>query len=330
MAWDEEQRKNAAIIQQVGKQLGASDRDILIALMTAAQESSLRNINYGDRDSIGLFQQRRPWGSDEQRMDPYESARMFFEGGHSGQPGLFSKKNRDSLSLTEAAQAVQVSAFPDAYAKHEGAAREFLGAAGTSIPGAYSQPATGASRPTGAAPKPGQEAAGFKTLESLEDDSSGFGVPFLPAMNLEDFAKTMGDAKLPGPFERPVAPVAADGMRKKVIDNAMQYIGQPYSWGNLDCSGLVQRAYAAVGVDLPRISYQQATYGRSIGRDVAKPGDLVAWDNSVRNNGADHIAIYLGNNQILEAPRTGLNVRIRNLDEDEQVWFVDMSRVTGG
>lgn len=126
-AYSEEQRKNASIIREVGKKLGASDRDILIAIMTALQESNLVNVNYGDRDSIGLFQQRRPWGNDAQRMDPYESARMFFEGGHTGQPGLFSKKNRDQMSLTQAAQAVQVSAFPDAYAKHESGAKALMG-----------------------------------------------------------------------------------------------------------------------------------------------------------------------------------------------------------
>lgn len=126
-AFSDEQKKNAAIIREVGKRVGASDRDILIALMTAMQESNLTNVHYGDRDSLGLFQQRAPWGSDAQRMDPYESARMFFQGGHTGEPGLFSKKNRDSMSLTQAAQAVQVSAFPDAYAKHESGARALMG-----------------------------------------------------------------------------------------------------------------------------------------------------------------------------------------------------------
>jgi cell wall-associated NlpC family hydrolase len=105
----------------------------------------------------------------------------------------------------------------------------------------------------------------------------------------------------------------------------MTYLGQPYSWGNLDCSGLVQKAFAHVGVELPRVSFQQAAWGRTIGQSEAQPGDLVAWDNSSRNDGADHIAIYLGGGQILEAPRTGLNVRIRDLDPDEDVWFVSMA-----
>lgn len=325
MAWDAEQTANANVIISVGRQVGASDRDIQIALMTALQESGLRNLNHGDRDSLGLFQQRPSmgWGSKEQVTDPYYAAKTFYQG-KTGNPGLFSLKNRDQMSLTEAAQAVQRSAFPDAYAKHESSARELMGSVGPAAPGAVTAPAMPG------LPGAKEETASFSIIEDLDDQSSGFGAPFLPKLELEQFAETMGDLKLPGPFERPVAPVAATGMRKGVIDTAMQYIGQPYSWGNLDCSGLVQRAYAAMGVDLPRISYQQATYGRAIGREQAQPGDLVAWDNSARNNGADHIAIYLGNGQILEAPRTGLNVRIRNLDEGEDVWFVDMSRATGG
>jgi phage-related protein len=121
-----EQQKNASIIIGVGKRLGASHRDLLISLMTALQESNLRNIAFGDRDSLGLFQQRDAWGTREQRLDPAEAARMFFQGGHGGQRGLFAFKNRDQMSLTQAAQAVQVSAFPDAYAKWEDEARQLL------------------------------------------------------------------------------------------------------------------------------------------------------------------------------------------------------------
>jgi hypothetical protein len=109
-----EQKKNAATIYSVGKQMGGSSRDCIIGLMTAMQESGLRNINYGDRDSVGLFQQRpsQGWGTVEQIMNPEYSSKKFFE-------GLFKIKNRNSMRLTEAAQAVQRSAFPEAYAKHE-------------------------------------------------------------------------------------------------------------------------------------------------------------------------------------------------------------------
>jgi hypothetical protein len=113
----EEQTKNAKIIADVGKKMGASKRDIEIAIATAMQESQLKNLNYGDRDSQGLFQQRPScgWGTVEQITTPEYAAGKFFE-------GLLKVKNRDSMSLTAAAQEVQRSGFPDAYAKWEGMA----------------------------------------------------------------------------------------------------------------------------------------------------------------------------------------------------------------
>lgn len=133
--WTEEQRQNAAIIAQVGQQLGASQRDIQTAIMAAIVESGLRNLNYGDRDSIGMFQQRDAWGSAEARLNPYQSAKMFFLGGNAGQRGLLDLTNRNSLSMGQAAQAVQVSAYPDRYAQHESEAGALLGSiGGTPIP----------------------------------------------------------------------------------------------------------------------------------------------------------------------------------------------------
>lgn len=110
----QEQVNNAKIIADVGRQMGMSDKDIKTAIATAMQESSLKNINYGDRDSVGLFQQRPScgWGTVEQCTTPTYAARKFFE-------GLQKIPNRNSMSLTQAAQKVQRSAFPDAYAKWE-------------------------------------------------------------------------------------------------------------------------------------------------------------------------------------------------------------------
>jgi Transglycosylase SLT domain/NlpC/P60 family len=102
-----------------------------------------------------------------------------------------------------------------------------------------------------------------------------------------------------------------------VVAEAKKYLGLPYVWGGtdpkkgLDCSGLVQLVYKNLGYDLPRVSYQQAAAGRPVASMAqAQPGDLIAWDNSSRNNGVDHIAIYIGGGKMIEAPRTGLNVRI--------------------
>src|SRR5262245_61450762 len=117
-----EQIRNAQIIISVGRALGASARDIQIALAAAMQESSLINVNYGGGSSIGLFQQISDWGTHQERMDPYQSARMFFLGGHKGQPGLLDDHWREHQTLGEAAQWVQRSAYPDRYQPHAGAA----------------------------------------------------------------------------------------------------------------------------------------------------------------------------------------------------------------
>lgn len=118
---DSSQLKNAATILSTGKSLGASKRDLTIALMTAMQESTLRNINYGDRDSLGLFQQRpsQGWGAPEQILDPVYASTKFFK-------ELFKVKDRNNMPLTLAAQAVQRSAFPYAYAKWEGMANAIV------------------------------------------------------------------------------------------------------------------------------------------------------------------------------------------------------------
>lgn len=110
MAYTAEQQRNIEAIIRVGHELGASDRDIQIALAVALQESSLRILNYGDKagpDSRGLFQQRDNWGTLTQRMDAESSARLFFLGGKDGSPGLLKIKNRNNMSYGEAAYSVQ-------------------------------------------------------------------------------------------------------------------------------------------------------------------------------------------------------------------------------
>ncbi|WP_373297759.1 hypothetical protein [Streptomyces lavendofoliae] len=109
-----EQASNAATISVVGTSRGMPERAVTIALATALQESALRNIRYGDRDSLGLFQQRpsQGWGTREQILDPVFSAGKFYD--HLAEVPGYSR-----LPLTVAAQRVQRSGFPQAYAKHE-------------------------------------------------------------------------------------------------------------------------------------------------------------------------------------------------------------------
>ncbi|WP_328300640.1 hypothetical protein OG389_24735 [Streptomyces sp. NBC_00435] len=109
-----EQAANAATIAAVGVSKGMPDRAVTIALATAMQESMLHNLDHGDRDSLGLFQQRpsQGWGTPAQIMDPVYSAGIFYD-------RLDEVKGYSRMPLTVAAQKVQLSAFPQAYAKHE-------------------------------------------------------------------------------------------------------------------------------------------------------------------------------------------------------------------
>ncbi|GHF86353.1 hypothetical protein [Streptomyces filamentosus] len=109
-----DQASNAATIAAVGSARGLPERAVTIALATALQESALRNIEHGDRDSLGLFQQRPSmgWGTPEQIMDPVYAAEKFYE-------GLEKVPGYSRMPLTVAAQKVQKSGFPQAYAKHE-------------------------------------------------------------------------------------------------------------------------------------------------------------------------------------------------------------------
>lgn len=106
------QMANAATVAAVGIRRNLPDRAIVIALATAFQESKLENISYGDRDSLGLFQQRpsQGWGTPEQIQDPRYAARRFYS-------ALVRVDGWQKMRVTEAAQRVQRSAYPEAYQK---------------------------------------------------------------------------------------------------------------------------------------------------------------------------------------------------------------------
>lgn len=133
----------------------------------------------------------------------------------------------------------------------------------------------------------------------------------------------------------------ATGKRKNLINNLMKYIGLPYSWGGggskgpsygigrgsgtygFDCSGLVQYAFASVGLKIPRFSGDQLNWGKARGYmapiNKLQAGDLVG---RYGGGGGGHIAIYLGNGRILEAPYTGARVRIRKLSASDMKRYV--------
>lgn len=109
------------------------------------------------------------------------------------------------------------------------------------------------------------------------------------------------------------SPGSADG--HPAVAAAKEYLGVPYLWGGtdpskgLDCSGFVQRAFADVGVSLPRVSADQARAGEAVGSLAeARAGDLVYWSGG--GSRPNHIGIYLGDGKMLHAPRSGDVVKV--------------------
>nr|WP_204263517.1 NlpC/P60 family protein [Geodermatophilus normandii] len=117
-------------------------------------------------------------------------------------------------------------------------------------------------------------------------------------------------------------PTVASGMEGQVVAAAQRYLGVPYAWGGtdpsvgLDCSGLVQRVFGDLGIDLPRTSSQQATAGTPVaGLAEARPGDLVFFDNSSSRPGIDHVGIYIGDGKMIAAPQEGEVVKVQDVGE---------------
>lgn len=249
-----EQLRNAATIIGVSREAGAPPRAWLVALATAMQESTLRNIDYGDRDSLGLFQQRpsQGWGSPAQVTDPVYSTSIFIE-------RLLDVPDWEQMSVTVAAQTVQRSAFPDAYAKWEGLAADLVG----------------------------------QLADVVDPANCGPDAASLP-----------------------------EGVARTAISFALDELGKPYLWGGTgpdryDCSGLLLRAYQAAGVNLPRVSRQQFYAGGHLPVRQMQPGDLffLAHDTGDPST-IHHVGMYIGDDQIVEAPYTGEFVRVRPMSWD--------------
>ena len=105
-----------------------------------------------------------------------------------------------------------------------------------------------------------------------------------------------------------------------VVAEAQKYLGVPYVWGGtdpakgLDCSGFTKLVYGNLGIDLPRVSSQQATAGVPVASlATARPGDLVFFDLSEDRPGIDHVGIYIGNGKMVAAPQPGESVKVQDV-----------------
>ncbi|CAM5676569.1 C40 family peptidase [Streptomyces mordarskii] len=294
----QEQIPNAKIIREEGDAMRVPPRGQVIAIATALQESRLRNLDHGDRDSLGLFQQRPSWGTREQRQDPRYASRKFYS-------RLLKVGRWQQLPLTEAAQKVQRSGFPDAYAQWEPLATALQHALTNTPPGeGNGQQATDAAALVALF---GKKPCGRTDTSQDEGDGSEFGK--VPA------------GSRPGGYQ---IPADAPPQVRTALRWALDQLGTPYQWGGTctnphgknptercDCSSLMQRAYGVAGVKLTRTTYTQVNEGRSVSTDALKPGDLLFTHDGPKGPG--HVGMYMGRGLIVHAPQTGDVVRVTKL-----------------
>jgi len=161
------QARNATTIAAVGKRLGMPDHAVSIALATAYLESGLHNLAHGDRDSLGLFQQRpsQGWGTPAQIMTPHYAAAAFYR-------RLAQVPGWEVIAVTQAAQKVQRSALPEGYALFEPAARAVAEALTGEVPAGFTCRVTF---------PPGAPAVGLQEAMATELGLSSLSAPLAPA-----------------------------------------------------------------------------------------------------------------------------------------------------
>ncbi|WP_285570364.1 C40 family peptidase [Streptomyces sp. RTGN2] len=294
-----EQVPNAKTIQATGVAMSIPARGQIVALATALQESGLRNLNYGDRDSLGLFQQRpsQGWGTANEILDPVHSSTKFYE-------GLQKVSGWQSLSITQAAQAVQRSGLPDAYAKWEPLA--------TALQQAI-EPLLSKSRDASPSPSPSGSAGAADTAPeagggcSADRDGPDFGV--------------IPPGAVPAGY---TVPADVPAKVQTAIRWALGQLDTPYQWGGsctashgkdpmgrCDCSSLMQQAYKAAGVTLARTTYEQVKDGKAVSVGALRPGDLIFTEGTAKS--PEHVGMAIGQGLIIHAPHTGDVVRITTL-----------------
>ncbi|MFE4055234.1 C40 family peptidase [Streptomyces sp. NPDC059096] len=286
-----EQIPYAQTIVATGISLQVPRRGQIVALATAMQESRLRNLSYGDRDSLGLFQQRpsQGWGTAEQIRDPVHASEQFYK-------ALLGVSGWQQMTVTQAAQAVQLSGYPDAYAQWEPLATALQKAITTAFPGTGENAEDRNTEPTAS------------ECGSM-DDGSAFG--------------RIPEGAVPKDY---TIPGGTDPRARKAIVWAMRQLGTMYQWGGsctaphggdpmgrCDCSSLTQQAYAHAGVTLTRTTYTQVSEGKAVSPGQLRPGDLIFSRGTASR--PEHVGLYLGKGLAIEAPRTGKPVRITPLKD---------------
>lgn len=314
MAYTPEQQRNIQIALARSQHDTPRVRQALLEAMGV--ESNFRNLNYGDRDSMGVLQQRRQYYPRSGKNVAYDIDQFLSRARRAD--------HQVGGSAGALAQAVQRSAFPGRYDQQAGRVSALLGgksgspgyqvASRVGAPQAAAQSATGLSR----------QAITSYLLESSNALASGRQVDPNAILQLATLRQQMGPGQQAttlnnGGTSIPVIHGAVDGHTQKALHLVQEAIGTPYVWGGskpggFDCSGLLQYAWGKAGVKIPRTTYDQWKAGTDIPRGKLAPGDAVFFRGSDSKGGLPgHVGMYIGGGKFIEAPRTGLNVRVSNL-----------------
>ena len=179
---------------------------------------------------------------------------------------------------------------------------------------AQKQAAEAAARPQETSPAPQEQAPQPEpTYQAPAQDPATTSQPEPEASDDEGYAP----APAPEPEPTP-APSYSGNAASTAISTAMSYLGTPYVWAGesaagLDCSGLTMVSYEAAGVYLTHSSRVQYGQGTQVPLDAAQPGDLVFWSSDGSQSGIYHVAIYLGDDMMIEAPTFGMTVRVTSM-----------------
>jgi len=277
----DEHMRNAAIIIATGKKLTIPPRGWVIAVATALQESHLVNVGHlgsrNDHDSLGLFQQRpsQGWGTSEQIMNPEYSSTKFYG-------RLVTIPNWQTRPLTEAAQEVQKSAFPDAYAKWEGLSTQVVDV----LTGGAARAAAGADPNNLKCAAPGEIAASGWTIPVRAAVVSGFRTAERPDHHGVDLAAP----------KRTIVRAASAGVVVVAMCNA--------STGNCDVDGSPDVFGCGWYVDIRHASGILTRYCHLISKPTVVVGQQVSAGQAIGFSGSSgnssgphlHFEIHLGYN----------------------------------
>ena len=181
---------------------------------------------------------------------------------------------------------------------------------------AQKQAEQAAAQPQESAPAPQEQASRPSPgQQSSAQEPATTSQPEPEAAEEEEAAPAPAPAPAPEPAP---APSRSGSAASTAINAAMGYLGTPYVWAGesaagLDCSGLTMVSYAAAGVDLTHSSRVQYGEGAQVPLDAVQPGDLVFWSSDGSQSGIYHVAIYLGDDTMIEAPTFGMTVRVTSM-----------------